>query len=323
MYLSDSNTLSEAAEWLTENKYEPWTWRNVIEKYAEMHSATINVVIPCGARLTKLSPGEVMEIDFLDPCLLEVCNVESFLEDILLGNNLENACARPLALVSSDGSLRYHSVAPIRASAIRLNKMAILRLADLPPLDPFRFLVNDMTIGLQDNLAKLVRNHKKNVETPPGEVLEETLISSQVSIEIRPTDGEVPIPLQPSPVTALKEIDTSSKALNIVPKGGDTLTPLVWKICNDLYNDGTRHTTVPVMRKLKILADSDNKEAKYPLLSSIAGGVKYDDGLGDEQELNAKQLRERIKEWKKGVKKELKTRHTNQLNVDLLYRIGD
>lgn len=85
------------------------------------------------------------------------------------------------------------------------------------------------------------------------------------------------------------------------PSGGDALTGLIWSICYDLLDAGLRQTPGPVMAELKVRADSHDQKRKGPLLSSVAGGVKYEDSNGTEKELNAAQLQARISEWRKVV----------------------
>lgn len=84
------------------------------------------------------------------------------------------------------------------------------------------------------------------------------------------------------------------------PAGGDALTSIIWGICYDLADAGQRQTAVPVMAELKVRADSNDQRLKGPLLSSVAGGVKYEDSNGTEKELTAPQLQQRINEWRKG-----------------------
>jgi hypothetical protein len=85
----------------------------------------------------------------------------------------------------------------------------------------------------------------------------------------------------------------------VKPQGGDSLTRIVWDICYDILDAGERPTPVPVMRELKIRAQSTDPKLKEPLVSSTAGGVKYEDADGDEHELNSNQLQSRINAWKK------------------------
>jgi hypothetical protein len=93
--------------------------------------------------------------------------------------------------------------------------------------------------------------------------------------------------------------DAAPSATRNKPAGGDALTALVWGICYDLLEIGQRPTAGPVMTELKVRADSSDPRLKGPLLSSVAGGVKYEDSNGTEKELNAAQLAARISEWRK------------------------
>ena len=83
------------------------------------------------------------------------------------------------------------------------------------------------------------------------------------------------------------------------PNGGDTLTPVIWDICYDLREKNSKISPVPVMAQLKIRVDSNDAKLRGPLVSSTAGGVKYECLKGDERELDSEQLRGRIREWKK------------------------
>lgn len=82
------------------------------------------------------------------------------------------------------------------------------------------------------------------------------------------------------------------------PNGGDSLTPIIWGLCYDLYGAGQRVTPRPVMAELKRMA----ADQTHPLLGSVAGGVVYEYERGDERELNSSQLQSRINEWKKASK---------------------
>jgi hypothetical protein len=55
------------------------------------------------------------------------------------------------------------------------------------------------------------------------------------------------------------------------------------------------------MAELKARADSPDPRRKGPLLSSVAGGVKYEDSNGTEKELTAAQLAARIGEWRRRI----------------------
>lgn len=84
------------------------------------------------------------------------------------------------------------------------------------------------------------------------------------------------------------------------PGGGDALTALIWTICYDLVDARRQRPTAgPVMAELKARADSPDPRRKGPLLSSVAGGVKYEDSNGTEKELTAAQLAARIGEWRR------------------------
>lgn len=85
------------------------------------------------------------------------------------------------------------------------------------------------------------------------------------------------------------------------PAGGDALTATIWSICYDLVDAWQRQTPGPVMAELKARADDPDPRRKGPLLSSVAGGVKYEDSNGAERELNVAQLQARISEWRKAV----------------------
>jgi hypothetical protein len=83
------------------------------------------------------------------------------------------------------------------------------------------------------------------------------------------------------------------------PAGGDALTAVVWAICFDLLEARQRVSPGPVMAELKARADDPDQRRKGPLLSAVAGGVKYEDSNGSEKELNVAQLQSRLGEWRK------------------------
>jgi hypothetical protein len=83
------------------------------------------------------------------------------------------------------------------------------------------------------------------------------------------------------------------------PKAGDALTRLIWEICYDLLNASERPTPMPVMQLMKIRAQSPDPAIRGPLMSSTAGGVKWEDADGNERELSSSLLKARIREWKK------------------------
>jgi hypothetical protein len=82
------------------------------------------------------------------------------------------------------------------------------------------------------------------------------------------------------------------------PNGGDSITPIVWEVCYDLFDKGSKITALPVMSELKIRAQSNDPKLKGSLVGTTAGGVKYEYGGGDERELVPEQLRARINFWK-------------------------
>jgi len=79
------------------------------------------------------------------------------------------------------------------------------------------------------------------------------------------------------------------------PRGGDSLTPVIWDICYELDDQGIRVTAIPVMAALKRRA----KEKIHPLVGDVNGGVAYEHESGSEKELDNKQLHGRIREWRK------------------------
>lgn len=93
--------------------------------------------------------------------------------------------------------------------------------------------------------------------------------------------------------------DVSAPFMRKEPSGGDSLTPIVWQICYDLYEQQKRQTAVPVMKELKRLANSDDPNVKGDfLIKSTKDGVEYSLLNGKTTLLNGKQLAERIGKWK-------------------------
>lgn len=183
MYLSNFNSIPDAIEWLSENTNESWSWKNVIEFFLKMNPETITVNIPIGTPLLRLSPGEIQEVPFSNPVLLEVCNVKDFLEHILMGDNFKDARASPLALIC--GSSRFRSSLPIPASAIRLKKIEIHQLEKRFTLYPFRKLVKNLQEGRHPDLAALVRYDNDDATTAVSPA-----IPIKVTPETCPTPAE-------------------------------------------------------------------------------------------------------------------------------------
>jgi hypothetical protein len=92
-----------------------------------------------------------------------------------------------------------------------------------------------------------------------------------------------------------EESGSVEKLTRIKPQGGDSLTPMIWEICYQLHDNRQEITPRPVMAELKRRASSQ----AHPLVGCVAGGVAYEYEKGDERELNAEQLRGRIREWKR------------------------
>ncbi|HJV75184.1 MAG TPA: hypothetical protein VJ654_13245 [Noviherbaspirillum sp.] len=102
--------------------------------------------------------------------------------------------------------------------------------------------------------------------------------------------GDVPLS-----VASTKENKSPTPRTRTEPQGGDSLTPTIWTICYNLQEAGKKVTARPVMGELKRMA----AEKIHPLISTTAGGVKYEYEKGDEQELTSSQLDKRIQEWRK------------------------
>lgn len=118
-------------------------------------------------------------------------------------------------------------------------------------------------------------------------------VSHLKKIESRPDPAVLVLPrpcLQPPP--AISQTATPS-TLRLKPMGGDSLSPLVWKICSDLRDCGERISPRSVMAELKSLATGPNK--CHPLLGQVTGGVKFEYEYGIEDELNIENLRHRIR----------------------------
>lgn len=81
------------------------------------------------------------------------------------------------------------------------------------------------------------------------------------------------------------------------PLGGDSITGLIWEIC-DLLIDQGRHRFAPkdVMARLRTFASEPTK--RHPLVGVVANGIKYEYETGDERELTGEQLRKRIAQWR-------------------------
>jgi hypothetical protein len=157
MYLSEVNTVTDAAAWLSKNSGESWTWRNVLEMFAKTGPESISVVINVGTAIRQSFPDAVDETVFRNPLVLQVCDVNNFLMDILMGDDLDTACAHPLALVIVP-SYRFHTISPIRVSSLRLSKQQIYGLAERFTLDPFDKLSTELLEGRRPDLAALMRN---------------------------------------------------------------------------------------------------------------------------------------------------------------------
>lgn len=81
------------------------------------------------------------------------------------------------------------------------------------------------------------------------------------------------------------------------PKGGDSLSPIIWRICNDLHKKKQVVRPRSVWPILKAMANT----GCYPLVSITSGGIKYETGDGEELELNSDALRKRISGWRKAL----------------------
>lgn len=118
----------------------------------------------------------------------------------------------------------------------------------------------------------------------------------KIASRFNPAEEESASTVRPEELSAKATTPPSQRKR---PQGGDTLTRIIWDICYDIRDAGEKPTPVPVMRKLKIRAQSAIAEEREPLVASTAGGVKYEDADGEERELNTNQLQSRINEWKK------------------------
>jgi hypothetical protein len=158
--LTKLNSLNEAAEWLTKETGESWTWKQVISRFTELHPETVHVAISANTPLYQLNQSsEWKETTLTYPILLQVCQVEDFLQQILLGNDLESACGLTGGLISIDGSNRFRKFEPIPATAIRLTSREVADILTLPPPAPpseFYGLMEDMRDGKLPKLRELL-----------------------------------------------------------------------------------------------------------------------------------------------------------------------
>jgi hypothetical protein len=151
--LSELNTLSEAAAWLSENSGKTWSWKNVIEGFLKLNPETVYVVIESDTPLARTEDGEWKDISFPYPIGLYACNVRTFLEVMLLGFSQKTASSIPINLVNGGiGMARvdYRALSPIYATAIRLTKEDILSIC------PFCALVDDLNNGEHPTLHALL-----------------------------------------------------------------------------------------------------------------------------------------------------------------------
>jgi hypothetical protein len=169
MYLSNFNSVPDAAEWLSENTHELWSCNDVVRILSEIGTDKVLVNIPPAVLLLKLLSGEISEYVVDNNKIFEICNPIEFLENILMGDDFESACANPSALVCD--AVLYRSPSPISASAIRLTKTAIYRLAEHSPLESFEKLVKEIQKGNQSELATLASEWKVASPSAVAEII--------------------------------------------------------------------------------------------------------------------------------------------------------
>lgn len=156
MYLQEWSTLNEAAIWLSETKDEIWTWKTVLQKFAELNPITIRVVIPVDTIISEIRSGIVQETSFRSPKSLNVCRIEKFLIDMLEGDDFYNASTYSIELMDPTGDSRFHLNSPIQSKAIRLSREQVLNLAEIPPLIAFDSLVKEIELGYFPELKNVL-----------------------------------------------------------------------------------------------------------------------------------------------------------------------
>lgn len=260
MYLTDWNSVADAIEWLTQIGGDCWSWRSVLDQLAKTDPDTVGVVLRANTKLTQLGPGEIREIMLTHPRMMEVCNVQQFLSDMLMADDLATASASPLALI--DSGSRYRPSTPTPIASLRLRKDQIHRVAALQSLYPWKLLLRSLKQGKQPALAALLSEHSATSESS----------------------------------NAFPKENLKNQQVRAVPSGGDSLTPLIWEICFDLRGSEKKVTARPVMAILKELASATPKQ--HPLVGATAGGVKFEFERGDEKELTSSALTGRIKTWR-------------------------
>lgn len=158
MLLSEWNSIPDAIEWLTENTNEPWTWKNVVDLFAKSSPETVHVWVPSSTLLTQISPGNIREISFREPLILQLCDAQNFLSDISNCDDFVSASAHSNGMVGAFNS-RFRTISPIPAAATRLSKREIHRLANCI-LYPFVKFVEQVKGGKYPEIIDMLNDRE-------------------------------------------------------------------------------------------------------------------------------------------------------------------
>ena len=280
MYLSKWSTLTEAAEWLSENRGEHYTWRRVLEEFADTNPVTIAVVIPINTPLLAGEFSDPEEVSFRFPLQTTVSHVWEFLEHLGMGDDFETAAAHPRFLVA--GKTRYQISVPVRAKWLRLTDKEVRKFGPTP----FDQLLKRIRAGHHPELAAMLEYVQPTLRA--------TAVQAGASL---PKSATRPEHIASDSAKAISQ-GTASRPVRLrrsTPTSGDALTLLIWDICFKLTEETGSQRPAAIMAVLVKLANES--PPPYPLVGLDAGIVWYESSLGVEKDLTDTRLRGRMRTW--------------------------
>lgn len=260
---SEWKNIPEVVAWLNKNTSEHWTWKKVLARFLSQNPETATVFISARTQLERIQEGVVEPVTFGYPVPLEVVQVHQFIEHLLMGFDLESACTQPLALIGFNA--RFRPLTPVPATALRFS-------------------------------AKDIRGIQLSVSASSLGQLAKEILEKQY-----PQLGELSGYVSEDKM----KFDRKIKIHRKIPTGGSSLTSLLWKLFYDIYEEKVLNGDLELSIALKpsnvmdtLRSMADQVPCIYPLLESVAGGIKYELESGAEKELYTERLRNSIRRWK-------------------------
>lgn len=199
-------------------------------------------------------------------------------------------CEDCILLSLREGSLRYVNVRTLadfdsaRFSDSFFPLDGRVRASDLKLWN--RPKVSESTTATAHVMSPLTAESDTPISDETRQVISKYTSAPSVDQNTEPFPGET---IEPAPPAAPRA--------RLKPRGGDSLTPMIWEICYDMMDAGQVIMPRYVMAELRARAE----KRIWPLVGEVQGGVKFEFERGKESEIDGDTLRKRIKEWKDAI----------------------